>query len=371
MTLKCKQIVEHIEKFCPRELAFEWDNVGLLVGDWEQDIRRVLVALDATEEVIEEAIHSKIDMIVTHHPLFIPKLNLSLKSITTDSILGILIYKLIKNNISLYCAHTNLDIAKGGVNDVLAELFELGNVRPLEVTGFKKLKKLVVFVPEDYVDKVREAMSRAGAGWIGNYSDCSFMSEGVGTFRPLEGTNPFIGITGKLEKVKEYRLETIVEEDRQNQVVKAMLEAHPYEEVAYDIYHLENKGKIYGIGRIGELKEQVDLFDFIKVVKHKLGISTVRLVGDVKMKVKKVAVCSGGGMSMLDSAIASGADVYITGDAKYHDAQKALAEGIAVIDAGHYYTEHVIIPVLKKYIEELNNIEVIESKVDSNPFKVL
>lgn len=369
--IKCKDVCKHIEELCPRELAIEWDNVGLLVGDPEQEVRKVLVALDATPEVINEAIHDKADMIVTHHPLFNPKFGGPIKNITTDSITGKAIYSLIKNNIAIYCAHTNLDIAQGGINDVLVDLFQLKNVNLLETTDTGKLKKLVVFVPQSHLENVRSAISKAGAGWTGNYSDCTFQCQGEGTFKGLEGANPYIGSVGELEKVQEHRLETIFTEEIQTGVINAMLEAHPYEEVAYDIYPLENKGKQVGLGRVGELPNEIELFDFAKIVKQKLKLDNIRIVGDIKTKVKKVAICSGSGMSLLKHVKDCRADVYITGDVKYHDAQEALAWGINIIDAGHYQSENIIVPVLKKYIEKIDGVEVLESRIDGNPFKII
>ena len=363
--MKVKDIAKYIEEWCPKSLAEEWDNVGLIIGNPEQEVKKVMVALDAIEEVIDEAIEKNVDLIVTHHPLLIKPIN----RISTDFTTGKLIHKLIKNNISLYSAHTNLDIAEGGINDILATLIGLNDRKPIEVTYQRKLKKLVVLVPVDHIETVRDAISRAGAGWMGNYSDCTFMTEGTGTFKPLEGANPYIGSVGNLEKVKEYRLETIFEDRIQSKVINAMLNAHPYEEVAYDIYTLDNKGMAYGIGRVGESKSETSLNDFAKLVKERLGLDSVRVIGDLNAKVNKVAICSGSGMSLIDKAIASGVDVYITGDVNYHNANDAMARGINIIDAGHYGTENIIVPVMKKYIEKLEGIEVIETSVNGNPFR--
>lgn len=367
MALKCKEISKHLEQLCPKNYAEEWDNVGLLVGDPEQDIEKVMVALDATEETIIEAIENKVNMIVTHHPLIMKPIN----RVTTSSTVGKLIQKLIKYNICLYSAHTNLDSAKGGINDVLVKMFELKNVKFLSQSNHKKLKKLVVFVPETHLNEVRDVLSRAGAGWIGNYSDCTYYCEGIGTFKGLDGTNPFIGKAGKLEKVKEYRLETIVSEDILDGVIKAMINDHPYEEVAYDIYPLENKGEKYGIGRIGELKYEIALSDFVDIVKEKLNIKNIRVVGNLSSMIKKVAICSGSGMSLLKNVIDNQANVYITGDVKYHDAQEALAHGISIIDAGHYETENIAMPMVKKHLDKLENLQVIQSQFDGNPFKLV
>lgn len=266
MSIKCNKICEHIETLCPKNLTEEWDNVGLLVGDPEQEVQKVLVALDATPEVILEAIKEKVDMIVTHHPLFIPQFSGPIKSITTDSLIGKAVITLVRNNISLYCAHTNLDIATGGVNDVLGNTLGLEKLNLLQIT-----------------------------------TD--------------DGSN--------------------------------------------------------GIGRIGILPEETELGEFAKVVKQRLKLETIRLIGDAKVKVQKVALCSGSGMSMLNIVAESKADVFVTGDVKYHEAQEALAIGINIIDVGHYQSENIIVPVLSKYIEKMGGVEVIESRIDGNPFKVL
>lgn len=362
--IRCSEIIKHIETFAPKWLAADWDNVGLHVGDSQQQINRVLVSLDLNEEVIDEALKHQVQLIVTHHPLLFKPV----QYITKQDIKGKLIYSLIQNNISCYCAHTNLDFANDGTNVALADKIGLFNSQVVDIYHREQLKKLVVFIPDGvHVENVRKAMCDAGAGWICKYSDCTFMGEGMGTFKPLEGTNPFIGETGVIEKTKEVRLETVVREDSLDDVVSAMLAAHPYEEVAYDIYTLENVGNIYGNGRIGELQNEMELDRFIDMVKLQLAIDNVRLIGSTDM-VKRVAVTAGSYDQDLLKFIKGKADVIVCGDVKYHDAREIVDMGMCAIDVGHYASENVVVDVLVKYISKLG-VDVIASQVDLNPFE--
>ncbi|MQL53145.1 Nif3-like dinuclear metal center hexameric protein, partial [Desulfofundulus thermobenzoicus] len=247
MTVTGKGICELLEGLAPLELAEPWDNPGWQLGDPGVPVERVLLSLDVDEGVCREAIEMSARLIITHHPLFFKEI----KEIRLDSPRGALVAGLIKAGIGVYAAHTNLDSARWGVNDALARRLNLRDIQVLRPVREKYLK-LVVFVPLDHVDGVREALGKAGAGWIGNYSDCTFGVQGTGTFRPREGTNPYIGTRGQLEKVPEVRLETILPKRLEKQVIEAMLRAHPYEEVAYDLYPLANSfptGR--GLGRVG------------------------------------------------------------------------------------------------------------------------
>jgi len=367
---KCRDIIEQLEKLAPVNLAESWDNVGLLLGDMNQDVNNILITLDVTSQVVQEAIEKKVDMIISHHPfIFKP-----LKRIVESDYTGSVIRKLIKNDIAVYAVHTNLDITWSGLNDELAKKLELENVTALHVLKSKTYKKIVVFVPCGYEDVVREAMTQAGAGWIGNYSDCTYMVQGMGTYRPQEGTNPFSGTLGKLEKAEEYRIETIVPSDKVGQVVESMLKVHPYEEVAYDVYPLDLKGEEIGIGRVGFLKKAITLDQLIDIVKSKLNISHIRYVGDETKLVSKVAVCSGNGLEFLSDCIKQKVDVYITGDVKYHDAQAAEQNGLCLIDAGHFGTENIVGPLLTDYLKNnlnVENVQIFYSQVHSNVIKTI
>ncbi len=348
MQTKCKMIFGIMEKLAPAGLAMEWDNCGLQVGDPEAEVSGILLALDADLDVCREAAEKSCKLIITHHPLFLKQL----KQINLQSPQGALVAALIKNGLTLYSAHTNLDSAKDGVNDCLAGLLGLEQTSVLKPVRSDGYYKFVVFVPAGHEDKVREAVCRAGAGWIGNYSDCTFQTTGTGTFRPLEGTDPFIGKQGELEKVDEIRLETIVPERLAGKVVEAVLEAHPYEEVAYDLYPLKIKRASTGLGRVGELNRSVSLGQLAAEVKKILGLKAVRVGGDAGGTVTRVALCGGSGADLWPLARDAGADVIITGDVGYHSARDMVQSGFRFIDAGHYGTERVVLPVLKEYLEE-------------------
>ena len=346
MSVKCQVIIEAMDKLAPRSLAEDWDNVGLLVGSSAQTIHKILITLDVTKAVVEQAVKDDIDLIIAHHPIIFK----SISAIRTDLPQGQILSALIKADIGVYAAHTNLDTASGGVNDVLADAFQLCDVRPLADNFSEKLCKLVVFVPETHREIVGDAIMAAGAGHIGNYSHCSFAVNGIGTFLPLDGSKPFIGHAGKLEHVQESRLETIMPEKIYKSVVKAMLKVHPYEEVAYDVYQLMNSGEKLGLGRVGKLVNPIVLAEFVDQVKYVLGVSAVSVVGDQNKLIKKVAVCGGAGASLLHKAAFAGADVLVTGDVKYHEGQDAAALGIAIIDAGHFATEQPVLSYVAEYL---------------------
>lgn len=368
--VQVKDIVTVMEEIAPQHLAENWDKVGLAIGNPESEVKKILVALDATKEVIAEAIEKKANMIITHHPMLLFQ---KMDSITSDTPLGNKIYKLIANDIAAFSAHTNLDIAKGGTNDVLAELIGLQNIELLEITEKEVLQKIVVYVPVSHEQIVREAMCQAGAGHIGKYSCCTFGTKGTGTFLPLEGTNPYLGEQGKLEFAEEVRLETIIPKTKTATVIKAMCQAHPYEEVAFDIYTVEQTGKAEGIGRIGTLPEAMEFSAFATMLKQKLGLGSIRLTGDPHKMIKTVGLCTGSGAEFLSLAQQKGADVYLTGDMKFHEAQKAVDTGICVADVTHYASEVLIVPVLQNILQQTAeqkgwDLEVICSAVNGQTF---
>lgn len=368
--VQVKDIMTVMEHLAPQKLAENWDRVGLSVGDPSHPVKKILVALDVTKEVIDEAIAQNADMIVTHHPMLLFQ---KFDSITKDTPLGNKIFRLIEHGIAAFAAHTNLDIAQGGTNDVLAELIGLQNIRLLEETSAQKLKKLVVYIPVTHTEQVRDAMCAAGAGHIGNYASCTFGTRGEGTFLPLAGTHPYLGEEGRLEKTEEIRLETILPETLLEKVLSAMLQVHPYEEVAYDIYPVEQTGKKEGIGRIGELPESITFTEFATMLKQKLNLDHIRVTGDGNKPIRKVALCTGSGAEFLIPAYHMGADAYLTGDMKFHEAQKAVECGICVADVTHYASEVLIVPVLQKALQQAakeNNwaLEVLTSNVNGQTF---
>jgi len=348
MPVQAKELFELIEELAPLELAEEWDNSGLQLGDPRREVKRVMLALDVDENVARESVDKDAQAIICHHPLFFKPVG----QLRTDRPIGALIAFLLGAGLVVYAAHTNLDNAKNGVNDELAKRLSLQNTNVLESTRPQRFYKLVTFVPLTHADKVRSALSRAGAGWIGNYSECTFRVQGVGTFRPLEGTHPFTGQQGKLEQVEEIRLETIFPAELRTQAVKAMLQAHPYEEVAYDLYPLANQDTTSGLGRTGTLASPMAFSDFIQYVKDSYGLSRLRYGGDLKKQVRQVAVCGGAGAKLWTAALAARADVLVTGDIGYHTARDMLSAGLNFIDAGHFGTEHLVLPVLGAHLDQ-------------------
>lgn len=350
MKPRVKDITDLLEKHFPLSLAEEWDNSGLQVGSLNQTVSRIAVAVELDHKVLTEAQQAQADLIITHHPLIFKPL----KRVAVDSPAGRLISQLIKSDISLYAAHTNLDSGERGLNQLLAERLGFTDIQPLRLRSAshgEELFKIVVFVPEADLERVRTAMTQAGAGFIGRYSECTFTSRGAGTFLPQEGTHPYIGRPGFREEVDEYRLETICPGSILKAVVAEMLKAHPYEEVAYDIYRLENEGKTFSPGRRGSLKEPVTLRELAELVRSKMQLSTIRVVGDVDKRVQRVAVVSGSGASFINELAGQNIDVLITGDLKYHEARDAAAVGMAVIDATHQATEEWIITHLSQWLQ--------------------
>lgn len=360
-----------LEQWAPKKMAYDWDNVGLQVGSYTKPVKKIMVTLDVLESVVDEAIEKEVDLIIAHHPLLFKPL----KQLNLDHWRGRVIQKLIRHDITVYAAHTNLDVAEGGVNDILSDLLNLTDRDVLDKTMEDSLYKLAVYVPETHLDTVLTALSEAGAGHIGSYSHCTFQTKGTGTFMPEIGANPFIGERSKLEKVSEIKVETLVQESILAKVLQAMLKAHPYEEVAYDLFQLKNEGEILGVGRVGSLRDAMKLEDFVTYTKKALEIDHVRVSGDLSRMVKRVAVLGGSGEKYINAALQKKADVYITGDMTFHFAQEAIEMGISVIDAGHYI-EKVMKKRTKQYLEEKirdgsvtdTSIEVIESEVNTDPF---
>jgi dinuclear metal center YbgI/SA1388 family protein len=367
--LSVQTLINYMEELAPRRLAYDWDNVGLQLGGMQGTVEKVLVSLDVDQRILDEAISHKADFIITHHPLIFRPLS----ALRTDLPLGTLIATALAAGIRIYASHTNLDVASGGVNDALAKAIGLEDTEIIRVTGQEELEKIAVFIPADHVENVRNAMASAGAGWIGGYSHCTFQTEGTGTFMPLEGTSPYIGEQGKLERVSEVRLETIIPASYRRRVIQAMLKAHPYEEAAYDIYPLRNEGVSHGLGRVGMNPSPCTLDELCGLVKEKLNVQQLRVVGQGGRLIKKIAVCGGGGGNLIHAASFDGADVLLTGDIKYHEARDAADAGLAVIDAGHDATEQVIVPVLRDYLQRKISeggygTEVLASKIDTAPW---
>ena len=330
---KLKEITNYLENLAPLSLQESYDNAGLIIGDINAEISSVLVTLDVTEEIIDEAIEKKAQLIVAHHPIVFS----GLKKITGKNYVERSLIKAIKNDIAIYAAHTNLDSVTGGVNSKICEKLQLNNCKILQPAN-GQLKKLVTFIPVEHSQKIREAIFNAGAGKIGNYDSCGFATEGEGSFRGNENSNPFVGEKGEIHSEKEIRFETIFPAYLQGKVIQALLNAHPYEEVAYDIYSLENKFDKVGMGMIGSLAEPKPEKEFLIQLKNTFNTRVIKHTALKGKDVKKVAVCGGSGSFLLEQAIAAGADFFVSGDFKYHEFFDAENK-IVVADVGHFESE--------------------------------
>jgi len=351
--VKAEMVFNRLEDLAPLSLAESWDNSGLQLGSRDQTVNAILVTLDVDERAVDIALEVGANLIISHHPLFFH----GIKSIDYDSIQGRLIRRLVNRDLTVYAAHTNLDLAPGGLSQFLALKLGLINIRPLGVVKSQQLLKLVVFVPESHLEEVRQAINDAGAGFIGNYRDCSFRTLGVGTFRPLAGSQPFLGSTGVLEEAAEYRLEVIVPGELLDRVIRSMIEAHPYEEVAYDLIPLNNTGKTYSYGRQGDLPREMALEELAENIKTILGIEHVAVSSRTTGKVKKICLVPGSGASMIKMARREGCQVLITSDVKYHEACEALDSGLALIDPGHDGMESAAVDMLVSHLKEAGRNE--------------
>lgn len=343
-------IVTYLQGIAPLYLKEEWDNPGLLLGNQGDPVSSVLVTLDVMEGTVDYAIAEGISFIFSHHPLIMK----GIKAIRTDSYDGRMYQKLLSHHIAVYAAHTNLDSATGGVNDVLAEHLQLQHVRPFIPGVSESLYKIAIYVPKGYGDAIREVLGKHDAGHLGAYSYCSFSVAGQGRFKPLAGTHPFIGKRDVLETVEEERIETIVEGSRLGEVITAMLAVHPYEEPAYDIYPLYQQRTALGLGRLGELPTPLSSMAAVQWVKEALHLTHVSYAGPMDRQIQTIAVLGGSGAEFIATAKAAGATLYVTGDMKYHAAQEAIKQGILVVDAGHFGTEFPVIDRMKQNIEAEN-----------------
>jgi len=331
--MRIKEITNYIESIAPLSYQESYDNAGLIVGNGSDKTNGALITLDVTESVIDEAIKLNFNLIIAHHPLIFH----GLKKINSSTEIGRCLIKAIRNNIAIYAAHTNLDNVKGGVNNKICEKIGLTNCRMLKPFN-DKLRKLVVYTPLAYASQVQKSIFSAGGGCIGNYDSCGYSLEGNGTFRGNENTNPFVGKKGKLHTEKEIRLETIIPEVIKDKVISAIKKIHPYEEVAYDLYPLDLNYPLAGSGMTGELQKPEDEENFLRRIKKIFHIKSIRHSSFLGKKIKKVALCGGSGSSLINQAISSEADIFLTGDIKYHDFFRAENK-IILADIGHYESE--------------------------------
>ena len=331
--MKIKEIISELEQMAPLSLQESYDNAGLLIGNSNYKCRGAIITLDVTQNVLEEAIAKKANLIIAHHPLIFS----GLKKLTGQTATERITMTAIKNDIAVYAIHTNLDNISEGVNAMICKKIGLTQLSPLD-PGQKQLRKLITFCPVEYAEKVRNAILDAGAGHIGNYDSCSFNCEGTGTFKAGEGTHPFVGTINELHHESEIRIETIFPFFLENKIIRALVTSHPYEEVAYDIYQLENKNQQTGAGMIGNLEQSLSKTAFLQLLKERFMTGCIRYSDFKDRPIKSVAVCGGSGSFLINKALNAGVDAFVTGDIKYHDF--FIPEGrILLADIGHYESE--------------------------------
>ncbi len=364
--MKVKDITNHLESLAPRAYQESYDNSGLLTGEPSLEITGVLVTLDCTEEVVQEAIDRGVNMIVAHHPIIFK----GLKKLTGSNYVERTVLKAIRNNITLYAIHTNLDNVHTGVNRKISEKIGLTNLRIL-LPKKDTLSKLVTFIPHQHAEAVMKALHEAGAGQIGNYKNCSFRVEGMGTFMPNDEARPHIGRANQQESVKEIRVEMIFSSYLEGRIIGALRKVHPYEEVAYYLTHLNNENQEAGSGMIGSLEQPMEPIEFLRRLKSSMNLNIIRHTRLLDKKVAKVAICGGSGSFLRHQAISSGADFFVTADFKYHEFFDADGK-ITIADIGHYeseaFTKELIVEILK---EKFPTFALNFSTTDTNPIRYL
>ena len=364
--MKVKDVTNYLETIAPRAYQESYDNAGLLTGEYAMEVNGILITLDCIEEVVDEAIAKNCNLIIAHHPIIFK----GLKKLTSGNYIERTIIKAIKNNIAIYAIHTNLDNVHTGVNKKIADKIGLKNLKVL-VPKTDTLTKLVAFIPNDHVEVVMKALHQAGAGQIGNYKNCSFRQDGIGTFLPNERANPTIGKANEQEFVKETRVEVIFPTYLEQNIIGTLRKNHPYEEVAYYINTLSNDNQEVGSGMIGELKAELEPIEFLKRLKLNMNLSVIRHTGLLNKKVKKVAICGGSGSFLLSSAIRAGADFFISADFKYHEFFDADNK-ITIADIGHYESEIFTKELLGELLKEkFPTFALNFSTTNTNPIRYL
>lgn len=355
------EITEYLETIAPLQFQENYDNAGLIVGESSCECSGIIISLDVTEAVINEAISNNCNMVVAHHPIIFN----GLKQLTGENYVERTIIKAIKNDITIYAIHTNLDNVKKGVNNKIAERIGLQNLQILQPKE-NILKKLIIFAPFKNAEDVRKSLFAAGAGNLGKYSECSFNSEGTGTFKAEQGADPYVGEIGKQHEEKEIKIEVIFPGYLEQEIIRAMIDSHPYEEVAYDIIPLGNYVAEIGSGLTGEIDKALDENDFLEKIKVAFGLKVIKHTAFSGKKVKKVAICGGAGSFLIPVALSHKVDVYITSDIKYHEFFEA--EDLVLIDIGHYESEQFTIDLLYEFLsEKYPNFAVRKTEVITNP----
>lgn len=362
--MKLKGIISYLEELAPPVYQESYDNAGLICGNNNMIITKALICLDSTEEIIDEAIKKGANLVIAHHPIVFS----GLKSFTGKNYVERTIIKAIKNDIAIYAIHTNLDNMQQGVNSKICELLDIKNPEIL-LTKNNTLKKLVYFTPQKEAEKVKNALFEIGLGKIGNYSEASFDSQGIGTFNGNENSKPQIGEKHIRESVKEIRTELILPMHLEYKAIATLQEVHPYEEVAYEIYGISNKNQDIGSGMIGELEEGVLIESFLENLKRTFQVGCIKHTKLINKKIKKIALCGGSGSFLLKAAIAKKADIFITGDFKYHEFFDA-EENIIIADIGHYESEQFTKELLyDKLTEKFPTFAFLLTEKNTNPVK--
>ena len=364
--MKLRDICNKLEEWAPLAYQESYDNSGLIVGDPETDVKGVLVSLDCLECVVDEAISKDCNVVVSHHPIVFA----GLKSLTGKNYVERTVLKAIKNNIALYAIHTNLDNIDTGVNKMIADRLSLQNVKILEPKK-GSLKMLITYVPNSHVESVRTALFAQGAGSIGEYSECHFSVDGIGTFKGSDNSNPAVGQKSIRESVSEQRIELVFPSYIESKVLSTLKIIHPYEEVAYSVLSLNNKNENVGSGMIGEISEPLNEMEFLKNLKIKLKTDCIRYTSLLNSKIKKVAICGGSGRFLLNAAKQSDADIFITSDFKYHEFFDA-ENRILIADIGHYESEQYTMDLIADFLrKKFPKFAIHLSKVNTNPINYL
>ncbi len=361
--MKLSEIVNELERIAPRFYQESYDNSGLIVGDKNREISSAVVCLDSTLDVLQEAKAKGANLVIAHHPIVFK----GLKSFTGKNYVEKTVMYAIKHDIAIYAIHTNLDNVLAGVNDKIAEKLNLEN-RMILSQKSGMLKKLVFFCPAENAEEVKNSLFAAGAGTIGNYDECSFSQTGEGTFKPVRNADPAEGELDKLSKVEELRIEVLVHSHKLGAVLSALQNTHPYEEVAHEVYPIENTDKAIGAGLVGELKKEMSLMDFLALVKKQFNTGTIKYTA-YKKPVKRVALCGGSGSFLLGGAKAAKADVFLTSDFKYHEYFDA-EEDLSIVDIGHYESEQFTIELIQGFlIDKFPKFAAHLTEVNTNPVK--
>jgi dinuclear metal center YbgI/SA1388 family protein len=362
--MKIADVISFLESLAHPSLQEHYDNAGLITGDACWDCKGIICSLDATEDVVKEAIQKSCNLIVAHHPIIFG----GLKKINGKNYVEKAVITAIKNDIAIYAIHTNLDNVIDGVSGRMAKMIGLKNISVLTPKP-NTFKKLFTFVPVDKVEQVRNAIFAAGGGYIGNYSECSFNASGEGTFKAEEGANPYVGEIGKRHSENELKVEIILPAYLENKILVAMKTAHPYEEVAYDVVDLSNANSKVGSGVIGEMPEPMDEKNFIGLLKEKFQLQVVRHTPFLDKRIKTVAMCGGAGSFLISKALAAGADAYVTADIKYHEFFEAN-DRMLIADIGHYESEQFTINLLHEVLEQkFPTFAVLKTRVQTNPVR--